>query len=424
MVKNHDPMSNKTRGPIPLPSGDVPTETECMSICIPKGGDYRRQLFGALYEFTHWNNYERDDTHKGTLVAQAWRAAIMQGMLSCLQYRVNGGVPQFSSDGGATWQNAPSVNDGSTGYDPRNDEPLLPARTGDNKRCLAAANAVAVLVELHREVVKWYNENAPLLACLGAIALALGIFFPVSWAVFGLSLSSVTLAIAFLTRSGILNNEAFTAEIQAQLQCILYLNMDVNGHISQPAFDLIVGQVGSKSGDMWGQIGYYIEEVAGYAGMNNAATTTSVTEATCDECSAWCYEFDFTLDDFSEWWSIGAYGAYTPGVGYTQTAAGSGVGIDVSMAAPEVTGGEYTWLECDTAANVNVGNYSATFGTFRMWTDTTPVTQLYTSGGMSVAGPVNCNLNPSGIPSGGYITISRVLVRGTGTCPFGTPNCE
>jgi len=294
MVKNHDPMTNRTRGLIPLPSGDVPEGTQCIMICIPSGEQYKRQLMGGLYEFTHWNAYERDATHKATSVAQAWRKAIMEGMLNCYQFRNNGGVQQYSTDGGETWTNMPSVNDGDTGYDVRNDEPLLPARAGDNKPCLAAANAVACLVELHREIVDWYNNVGIALVLLGALALILGVFFPVSWAVAGLSLSAVTMSVYFATHSFVMNLAAFTTAIQEKLICILHCNADVNGQWDETAFTDILAQIALESGEMWEVIHYYINDIAGIRGLNNAGTTTSVATYNCATC--YCSECPPTIE--------------------------------------------------------------------------------------------------------------------------------
>lgn len=297
-MKNHDPMTNKTKGPIPLPAGDVPTGTRCVSLCIPDSDDAYRLLFGALYELTHWNNWDRDPEHKGTLWAQAWRSALLEGMLRCYQFRVNGGVLQFSNDGGATWSNAPAVNDGTTGNEPQNDEPLLPPRGGSNVPCLAAANATACFVELHREVVEWYNNAAIPIICLGALALILGVFFPVSWAVFGLSLSSVTLAEAFLLHAASLNNAAFTTTIQDELTCIFACNADSYGQWNAAEFAEILVEIDAKSGDMWELIRYYVNDVAGIRGLNNAGTTTSVTSHDCSGCPcAWCYHWNFFSTD-------------------------------------------------------------------------------------------------------------------------------
>lgn len=72
---------NKPRNLIPLPAGDIPVGYRCVSVHIPDGDEYEEELAGLLNLATMWLNYERDATHKGTLVAQAWLAALRENTL-------------------------------------------------------------------------------------------------------------------------------------------------------------------------------------------------------------------------------------------------------------------------------------------------------------------------------------------------------
>jgi len=295
MVKNHDPMTNRTRGLIPLPSGDVPTGTQCVMLCIPEGEQYMRQLMGGLYEFTHWNAYERDETHKATDVAKAWRAAILEGMLRCYQFKIKNGVLNYSSDGGDVWTPVPSEFGGTgEGHDPRNDEPLLPARTGSNIPCLAAANAMACYRELHKELSDWYGAIGFILDLYYSIGASLMRFFPQSWSIFGLSVDQAQIAIDVLAHSASLTEAAFTTTIQNDLVCILNHYADANGQWNQAAFDSIIADIALKSGDMWALLGVYLSEVSGIQGLNNDETTTSIDTWDCEICDyGWCWQWDF-----------------------------------------------------------------------------------------------------------------------------------
>ncbi len=287
----------KTRGLIALPSGEVPATTQCITLCIPTGADYRRELFGMLWQFTYWRNYERDDTHKATLVAQAWKAAIMEGMLNCYQFRIHDGVPEFSNDGGATWSAVPQLNDGESGHDPRTDEPIKPIRAGTDKRCLAAANATACFVELHREICAWWDNAAIILIFCGAISAILGLFYPVLWNVFAIAVNWSTIANAILTHTDALTVASFTTEIQDDLTCIFYAYADANGQWSQANFDRVVDDIEAQSGSMWALLLIYVQQIGGVPALNNAGTTTTVATYDCDVCGTWCRYVDFLAED-------------------------------------------------------------------------------------------------------------------------------
>jgi len=286
----------RTRSLIPLPVGDVPAETQCVTLCIPAGSDYRRQLFGMLYEFTHWLNYEKDDSHKGALVAQAWKAAIMQGMLSCYQFRVHDGVDEFSSDGGATWQAVDLLNDGLSGHDPRTDAPLLPARTGSNIPCLSAANATACFVELHREIIKWWNDAAVVLIFCGAISTLLEIFFGIGWLTFYLTVNYMTYVNQILNYTDALTEASFSTVVQNALTCIFYTRADANGRWDEISFAQVLADIANMSGDIWRLIEIYVTSIGGYVGLNNAGVTNSVAVYDCAACTAQhCHIWDFTI---------------------------------------------------------------------------------------------------------------------------------
>ncbi len=443
MVEIPDPMTNKTRGLIPLPAGDVPAETQCITLCIPAGEHARRQLFGALYEFTHWNNWQRDDDHKGTLWAQAWRAAIMEGMLNCFMYRINGGVPQFSSDGGATWTNVPAVNDGTTGYEPQHDEPTLPARTGSNKPCLAAANAVAVFVELHREVVEWYNNGAVVIICLGALALALGVLFPVSWAVFGLSLSAVTLATVFLTHTAVLNMASFDTTVQERLACILYCHADSNGQWNASTFANILTDIDAESGEIWELIRYYVNDIAGLVGLNNAGTTTSVETYDCSGCGCvWCRLFNYLLDE--QGWAANVNGGFNPSVLAQYIADWQHVvcqGVEypnnywthcyIHIDCPRIITKVRIYYALDPGNNTygidpRILLYDES-GLFQEWDNVATSGYVEWTGSRNIATitvGIEAAFRSDSTPTTGQIHVSEIEIWGEGTNPYGADNCS
>lgn len=99
--------NGRARGLMALPIGEVPTGIRCLQIAIPDSDDAIRMLAGALYELTHWTNYARESGHKATQWAQAWRAALLDGIPwdECMniQFQQTLCGLEVSFDGGETW---------------------------------------------------------------------------------------------------------------------------------------------------------------------------------------------------------------------------------------------------------------------------------------------------------------------------------
>src|SRR5688500_12499552 len=145
-------MSGKDGG-WALPETLYPEEQICVTLMIPNEPRYIAAFWGALYELTYWNNWQRDPDHKGTLVASVWKTIWLyysgiqgecEDMNCCvdpLKRMLPDGTIQTSTDGGLTWQDTPSS-------DPRQTSILFPPLGGEDgatKACQASENAVAIL---------------------------------------------------------------------------------------------------------------------------------------------------------------------------------------------------------------------------------------------------------------------------------------
>ena len=325
----------------------------------------------------------------------------------------------LSTDGGTTWD--PVDDTTYEEYDWRQDEPLRPARTGDDKRCLAAANAVAVFVELHREIVAWYESQGTLLQIGIAVSAVIAIMFPAGWPVVaGGLLTGAGAAVLQWTQA--LTNAAFTQQIQDQLRCIFWTWADENGRWTETAFAGVLADVEGKSGDIWRLLEIYLEQIGGYTGLNNAGTTTSVATADCEDClGTWCYEFLFAADDGE---FVITHGKWTPGTGYQNAGAGA---AEACYAARTFSQTTITHVEVQFSAAANYeswqgavlssdsvelhrNNAIANVGGTLSWDGNRSAT--------SVSWAINVDNNPLG-----SITVTRLLVRGNGINPFGTDNC-
>lgn len=446
----------------PLPDELEPTGQKCIRVVIPDDLGWRSVFWGNFWNLCSAANHGDDDAHTALTVADKWKEIyyaaresecglddVRQNPTSpCIleklpsggtweqfadlklcppQIRNKGGTMQYSTDGGSTWQNV-DTQSGSGGYDPRVDEPLLPARGGSNIPCLAAANATACIVELHREVVKWYNDLAVPMVLLGALALALGVFFPVSWMVMGTALSATTLATIFLTHVASLNDTAFTTAIQDQLTCILACRADASGRWADFAFAGVLTDVAAESGDMWGLIHDYLENLIGVAGLNNAGTTTSVSSHDCSGCSCnWCYVFNF-LPSQAGWssWHVGYGGSFCD----TVWDAGQGWGnATCGLSAPSTWfGATFNFLIDIPVTKVTVGwrgverTNAGNSSVLTLGTDRPP------NGDSDIEYAINATL--SGVMAVGAIVqdwghghVAYVKLTGTGDNPFGANNC-
>lgn len=446
----------------PLPTVLEPEGTVCIRVEIPDDLAWRAAFWGNFRNLLSAANHGDDDAHTALTVAARWQEIfdaaresecglddVRQNPTSpCIleklpaggawtqfadlklcppQIRNKSGTLQYSTDGGATWQNV-DTESGSSGNDPRVDEPLQPARGGSNIQCLAAANAVACIVELHREVVQWYNDLAAPMVLLGAVALALGVFFPVSWMVMGTALSATTLATIFLTHTASLNDTAFTETIQNDLICILECHSDAAGRWDQTAFNAVLSDVAAQAGDMWGLIGDYLENLIGPAGLSNAGTTTSVASHDCSACVCnWCYRFDFTTGQ-AGWssWHVGYGGSECDTV--WDTGQGWGNARCGSPQPSDWFGGTFNFLIAVAVTKVKVG-----------WRN---VTRTNSGNGvvftMGVDRPADGNSDVeyvgnqtlTGVMAVGAIVqdwgaghVAYVELHGVGDNPFGVNNC-
>jgi len=420
--------------PLPLSTTDPDDEP---LVYVRLNREWLKYLIGACYALRQEATWLSDNY--SLVCLSIARANMLLDMLMtelcepvCAdEIRLAGNTLQLSTDGGATWANVPNGGGAGDPADPRTDEPLLPHRTGDNRRCLAAANAVACFAELHREVVEWYNASALPLIVLGALALILGVFFPVSWMVFGLSLSATTLATVLLTHTASLNMEAFDETVQDELRCIFYCRMDTDGQLNETSFADVLADIAAKSGDIWELIAYYVENVGGFAGLNNAGTTTSIASADCGDClcGEWCYVWFGQGGSYENYTLLQGSEVVETGI---EAQAGTPPDPDMGRIRIDLPEGDYT-----------IDTYSAT------WTETGGCSRIvimlndegpWSGSGELVThycGGARTDETLSGVNPGDFLGVqvnndtafpscflAGFQLRGRGENPFGADNCS
>lgn len=96
-----------TKARIPIPADLSPAGRRCIAVQVPDDPEWRAMFFGALYQLTTWNAYDRDAGHTAKDVASLWKSLIddahSQECAEVLQFRQQTCILQKSTDGGVTW---------------------------------------------------------------------------------------------------------------------------------------------------------------------------------------------------------------------------------------------------------------------------------------------------------------------------------
>jgi hypothetical protein len=202
---------------------------------------------------------------------------------------------------------------------------------------------------------------------------------------------------AAIREAGFVTGDNFAA-VQANIAGVAYAHTDV-----QNAIDDYVAAIGASG----------LEAVQG-AG--------SLYVGDCSTCAGpWCYFFDFTVDAFA--WVVGAYGAYTPGTGFTTTAYGAYQALQIQR---DGFTGTYDSVEV-IGVSGDGGSREVYVQSFDGGNSYGPLFPFGHVGAFDVVeavgatfeGMVILNNNNAGTTG----VISGLRIRGTGICPFGAPNC-
>lgn len=310
------------RQPFPIPE-DIHAEPFCLCIQVPNDPTWKQAVAGLLYEMNHWFNWQRDDERSGKECAQVWRNLYNQidwSTMSCccdqtpVQYRyTSDGILQKSTDAGVTWTDAP--ND-----DPRNYSPQFPPMSGedsDDKKCLAATGATALIKEqignqltddmsrytlgqLITDWVKTYIETSnPFQALLTVIVNQI-----------------FALVIAVL-------RPALTDSVYDDLQCILYCNIAFDASYNNAQWEAVRAAILTKITGIAGVFLEHLVYLLGSVGLTNLARASGATTGDCSGCGCFdCDSFNFITSD--EAWVAGAEhgnpgGEWVDGLGWRDT---------------------------------------------------------------------------------------------------------
>jgi hypothetical protein len=322
--------------------------------------------------------------------------------------------------------------------------PPVPARVEVDRLCLAAANAANVLAVMYEEITDRIAIELSVANVIGAIydvAISLLGLFAGNSAVAYASLGKTFLD-AFIQTADTLGSDVWTPDFTTELTCFMYEEAtDTAGVIT---FDWVALRDGittkflraAASFDtdralLWSQVGYLFDILAA-GGINHAGATTAITEYDCLSCGDWCYEFDFANGQ-QGWFTYGEYGVFSnDGTRFVSTlVAGDsarGIGIRRVMVDTHITRILVTYF---TGANVGSGASNQVFLAVRSngaYVETSPnlvVQQGNPRTDEFVFDATGDELHVfMSVPStANSISITKVLVEGTGGSPFGPSNC-
>jgi len=315
-----------------------------------------------------------------------------------LRYDADCDCLQQTFDGGSTWVDA-------SGLDPRHVAVFrYPHVVATDKKCQAAENMVKQLERTIIAILEGFSAAEillTLLEILGEYIPEIGIFIdPISAGV------EVILTLGITAISA-----AFTSGVYDTIKCILYCNLDSNGQMSAAQLTTAKAQVESLIGGavvplMFNLISSFVGEV----GWSNAGTIDGGTVGDCSACvCSWCYEWDSAGVASADFTSQNQGGLSNFPQNHFTLADGAVTHIEFTYAWNGVGGAG------DSAAAIWIPGSSrvALILPLGSYPDINTVSW---DGSVTSPGSLMFGANAAS-GSGGAITITHVLVRGTGTLP-------
>lgn len=417
--------------PAPVPDTDL---CDCPHVVLCLNSEWASHLDGLLERLLYRDAWAGTDEDKDRAVQTIERLLSMfkvNDMCCCgdrkpTNQRVNPitGKIEYSYDGGQTWEEAPNSDDprfSSPVYAPPED---LPA-PGSDRRCIQAGNFVQFCKQ---QTDAFIADSGSWLALTGLVIAFLALLTVLG----AISLGTLTpVILPLMAAIWSLGNSGFNAVMNQaaydDLLCVLYCHIPEDGIITEAVWQQIKGAIKEEIPGTPGLYFYMYVLSCGPVGVQNMMYIPSPSSPpNCEACDAcdpeWCYEFNFLITDGTFVNVSGSnYGNWSSGQGWvSELVSGSG--------------GQSIWIKRDFVATITRVEIDVT------WTNTSgrniqvntqdtalitdvgaaPLSHTFTWDGLR--GATQLVLNPSG-GAGNVVRITRLLVRGTGTNPFGTDNC-
>jgi len=276
----------------PIPSVINPEKTRCIQLQIPDNDDWIRVFVGLLAQPSYWFNWQRTGDTQGSQCATVWTElfdAIDWSDMSCccgeqqpVIYRYGaGGVYQRSTDGGATWQDAPTYayQNTSTQWPNPNDLGIA------TSKCQAADGVVQTFKQ---QIITDLNDSMTAAEILGAIAAVILFFASAgSTALIEAQITAISAAIAAAGVSAV--QAAFTDAVWNKFRCLIYMVMDTDSSINQGGVDALFSMIDTEFTGIVVPILKSLIPASGAVPLTNMMRSgAGSVDADCDSCSATC----------------------------------------------------------------------------------------------------------------------------------------
>jgi hypothetical protein len=351
------------------------------------------------------------------------RKELLESEVSPPQFRYDPetDTAQYSPDGGETWVDNP-------GADPRHNPAYqAPLPGGADPRC----DAAATIVQRIKDVVDITIAAPTTLSQANQLLKYVLIFIPEIALIIGI----IEVATNFLNILKPYLEASFTTEVYDGLTCLFDCGIHADGSVTAGDISAILALVEADYDDTVFQVVQFITQTWwGEVGTTNAGAVGTIT-GDCTDCDCgWCFEFDFTVSS----------GGFSPvNIGGTDFATWeSGTGWKAHIQDDGCSNHAYIYITRPFGATIdNLGGALMYFtlpyyeGTVHFYDQNLAgsIVSRQSCGDM-ITSPQGVTLTPvpcdtlgitiNGCNMSGGMIVQRVVFRGFGECPFGTPNCE
>lgn len=282
----------------------LPEGRDCRALLIPAGSDWLAIVSGALTELVAKYNWQQFGSVTVDEAVAAMQTMIDNYYEGCdVNCNLPTGDPVFRLNP-TTWQ-IEQLQDGEW-VAPNGDYTLPPTTartepTEDERRCLAAANAVNVLSLLYESLTDSFAEGASTVEAISAfVAVLVGII----GSVFGIvvlpliTILGILFGVIYATVEFI-GADLWDEDFTDKLRCFFYECSFADGDVVHFDIDCIVTKIAEATEIQfaWNQIRLLtqvggIMNLLGAQAIDEAGATTAIETADCDDCEeGWCFRF-------------------------------------------------------------------------------------------------------------------------------------
>jgi hypothetical protein len=359
------------------------------------------------------------------LVAQAGPCPMYQLQLTA------GCVLQYSTDGGSTWADVAGWDANFSNCVSSVTIPIIPPNPGGDPILQHACNIAGYIAQeiLQASITKAvtdYNASRTQLQFANDVLQDIAFAFPLT----ALAVDAFVLLYNEYTSLTIADFTSASTDpvLWSDVTCAIFSAIKATGYITAGNVGAVIANVCAityTATDVITALCAFISNIGlqNLQGMQNIGAVDNVDCTGCSGYYTWCFNFDFTVSQMG-WNQFHANPTtWTPGVGwvsgnntlscvdiYTNVAIGYCVSVEIFAQTVDVAPNPSNRQVEDTAGG-NVHQYTQANGV------------------LDVLVPVGHALGnvlvvlESGLAGVGIDKITAIKIRGTGTCPFGVPNC-